>query len=235
MKVAMLAPMPSELKPITKALSLQPESSGAGVPLHRGRAGNVDIVAMRTGMGLAAAARAAERILDLGDIDRLVVVGIAGSVDDRYEIGDVLQPEVVIDGASGTELRPAALGTRIAPGGVLWTSDEFNSDPDHVGRLAAKGVTALDMETAAIGAVCDARGTPWSVFRSISDRVTDGIVGEEVFALANPDGSPNLGRSVRYIARHPQQLPRLVGIARDALKAANAAAREAVAAIRETS
>jgi adenosylhomocysteine nucleosidase len=226
MTVGILAPMPSELKPITKALGLVRDGA-----VHRGRAGLIDVVAMQTGIGTAAARATAERMVALDGIERVVVVGIAGGVDDRYEIGDVFQPEVVIDGATGAEYRPEPLGTHAPHEGRLWTSDEFSTDPDAVGKLAATGITALDMETAAIGAVCEARGCAWSVFRSISDRVSDGIVDQDVFLLVNPDGSPNLGKAARYVARKPWRVPLLVRVGRDATKAANAAAREAIRAI----
>ena len=41
--------------------------------------------------------------------------------------------------------------------------------------------------------LCEQRGIPWSVFRVISDRATDGSVDEEVFRLSNQDGTPNAG------------------------------------------
>ena len=51
------------------------------------------------------------------------------------------------------------------------------------------------METAAIAKCCEERGIPWSVFRVISDRASDGTVDEEVFQLSNQDGTPNIGGS----------------------------------------
>ena len=44
--------------------------------------------------------------------------------------------------------------------------------------LIAQGVVSLDMETAAIGECCEKRNVPWSVFRTISDRASDGSVDE---------------------------------------------------------
>ena len=32
---------------------------------------------------------------------------------------------------------------------------------------------------------------PWSVFRAVSDRATDGSVDDEVFRLSRPDGTPD--------------------------------------------
>ena len=63
---------------------------------------------------------------------------------------------------------------------------------------------ALDMETAAIAHVCDRRGIPWSVFRAISDRPSDGI-DAEVFATSNLDGTPNPEAAAAYFAKHPEK------------------------------
>ncbi len=195
------------------------------------------MVAATTGMGSAGAAEAARRMLDEGDIDHVMVVGIAGGIDDRLAIGDVIRPGVVIDGASGAEYRPHPLGEGADPpdDGALHTSDELIVDPDRVAALRARGVIALDMETSAVAAVCEERGCPWSVVRAISDRSSDGMADEAVFGLAHPDGSPNLRAVARFVARHPRRVPRLVRLGRDAGIATNAAAAAAAAACRRLS
>ena len=170
--------------------------------------------------------------LDVGD--HVMVVGIAGGIDDRLAIGDVIRPGIVIDGASGAEYRPHPLGEQPdAPDqGALHTSDEFIVDPERVAALRARGVIAMDMETAAVAAVCEEHGCPWSVVRSISDRSSDGMADEAVFELAHPDGSPNLGAVARFVARHPGRVPQLVRLGRDANVATNAAAGAAAEACR---
>jgi adenosylhomocysteine nucleosidase len=111
----------------------------------------------------------------------------------------------------------------------MWTSDRLITDPDELARLRARGVVALDMETAAVAAVCDERGVPWSVFRVISDRA-DGSVNDEVFHLSNQDGSPNAQAILRYFIRHPGSISRMVKLANGARHAAQAAADAAIRA-----
>ena len=77
--------------------------------MHTGSVGNADIVATTTGMGTALATSATERLLDLGPFDRVMVVGIAGGVGPSVGIGDIVIPEVVVDGADGTEYHPAPI------------------------------------------------------------------------------------------------------------------------------
>lgn len=229
-RVALLAPMPSELRPLVRSLSLRRSPGrGDGDKVYEGQLAGVAVVAAMTGIGMAAGARAAERVLDAGAVQHLVVVGVAGGVDDRLRIGQVIVPEVVIDGSTGREYRPHPLGDR-SPAGLLHTSDDLILDPGPLASLMARGVVALDMETAAIAAVCERRGCPWSVFRAISDRVTDGMVDTEVAGLARPDGSPNLPAVARLVMRHPGRIPQLARLGRDLRTASQAAAAAAIQA-----
>jgi adenosylhomocysteine nucleosidase len=228
-RIGILAPMPSELRPIVNVLSLT--RSGPDDPFSEGRAGDTEIVATKTGMGTAAAARATERLLDAKKVDHVLVVGIAGGVDERVAIGDVIVPESVLDGATGTRYEPSSFGDA-TPNGTLHTSDRMVLDPGELARLKEQGVIALDMETSAVARVCQERGQSWSVIRSISDRVTDGLVDQAVFEMANADGSPNYKAVAKYFLRHPTALPKMKRVARDANTATSAAANAAAAACR---
>ena len=53
MRVGVLAPMKSELRPVVKAFGLKPAEIG-GVSVHRGTVGNADVVATTTGIGTGA-------------------------------------------------------------------------------------------------------------------------------------------------------------------------------------
>ena len=138
------------------------------------------MVAIVTGMGTQLAREGTERLLDAVEVNEVVVVGITGAVDNETPIGTLILPEVVVNSATGKEFHPApkAKGT---PKGKMWTTDGLTTDLDEIAALRAKGVVSLDMETAAIAESCESRGVPWSVFRAISDRATDGSINEEVF------------------------------------------------------
>jgi nucleoside phosphorylase len=230
-RIAVLAPMRSELRPLVRPLGLRRAETGAGALLS-GAVGRIEVVAATTGIGTRAAARAARRVLDSGPLDRLVVVGIAGGIGPSVGIGDLVVPDLVIDLATGAEHRPAPLGDA-GPRGVLATSDELLVDPGEVARLERRGVVAIDMETAAIAAVCEERRCPWSVFRAISDRADDGSTDPAVFGLAGPDGAPNLPALARFLLTRPWRVPQLVRLGRGLRVATSAAAAAAVAALEE--
>lgn len=213
-----LAAMRSELRPFSKA----------HVP---------DTIGAVTGIGTVRATESTRRLLDQHDVGRVLMIGIAGGVGPTIAIGDLVVPEVVLNGTTGAELRPEPLGS-VAPRGTLHTSDEFVQDP---ARLAAlhddKGVVALDMETAAVGAVCEARGVPWSVFRGISDHVEGLPVDPAVLHLMGAEGEPRWGNVVRYLAGNPlrmRHLAKLQAGAKAAISTSVTAALAALAALAET-
>ena len=218
--VGLLAPMPSEMQPLAKALALKKSDAQ---PPYRGAIGDTKLVGARTGIGTKLAADATEKLLDAAAVEHVMVVGIAGGMG-ASQVGDVLFPEVVFDKHSGTEYRAHALpGVQLR--GRLVTHDDFDMQPDETQALVDKGFIAVDMETAAIARVCEARGVPWTAVRAISDLV--GVTPSDIIGLANADGSPNIGASMRYLVTKPNRIPLLVKLARDSFKAANAAAHAA--------
>jgi adenosylhomocysteine nucleosidase len=230
--LAFICAMPMELSPLVKKLSLNKTEMG-GVAVHTGMLGDRTVVAIVTGMGTKLATEATERLLDAVPVERVVVVGITGAVENETPIGTLILPEVVVNSATGAEYRPEPLGEG-APNGTMWTGDELLIDPDVLADLRSKGVVSLDMETAAIAESCERRGIPWSVFRVISDRASDGTVDEEVFHLSNQDGTPN-GRAVaRYFLKHPGRIPQMVRLAKGAKLATKTAADAAVRAARHS-
>jgi len=221
--------MRSELRPLVRPLSLQPVRSDDGSILTGG-VGRVEVMATTTGIGTRAAARAAERVLDSTSVDHLIVVGIAGGIGLSVDIGDLVVPDLVVDLLTGTEHRPHLVGST-TPRGTLVTSDELLVDRDVLGRLERQGVVAIDMETAAIAAVCEDRQCPWSVFRAISDRADDGSSDPAVFGLAKPDGGPNWSALARFVMSKPWRVPELARLARGLHLATQAAASGAVGAL----
>lgn len=215
--------MPVEAKPLVRMLRLERATVG-GDRGWTGTLGRRRVLAVVSGMGTELAGAATRRLLDAEAVALVVVVGISGGVDDQTPIGTVVRPEVVIDSATGTELRPLALGGPRR--GALWTTDRLTPAAELEG-LRARGVVALDMETAAVGAVCDERGVAWTSIRALSDRPAD-EVDEEVFAMSNQDGTPNVGRVLRYVARHPGRVPDLARMGRNVKVASERAVQAAV-------
>ena len=217
--------MPSEFGPLVKALAMQ-----RGEVAFTGSAGAIQLVAGKTGIGTRLAAEATERMLDTADVDHVMVVGIAGGMG-TSKVGDIIYPEVVVDKASGAEYRPSNLSA-VEQRGRLVTHDHFDMQPAERDALVADGYIAVDMETAAVAGVCERRGVKWSTVRSISDLV--GVTPGDVIGLANADGTPNVGASLRYLVTKPWRIPKLVRLGLDSQRAAKGAAEAAARMLRAT-
>lgn len=229
MRIGILAPMPSELRAVVKALGLRRDGELGGVPLYAGSSGGVAVVATGTGIGPPLAAEATQRLLQAHSIDRVFVSGIAGGMIGASAVGDLVVPEEALDAATGERFRMAAVeGMPMA--GVIRTGDvdSYRLTPQELHQLRDEGVIVLDMETAAIARVCAEHGIPCAAFRGISDMAGDASVGDVVMTLVRPDGTPDIRAAMRFLVRNPGRVPRMIRLGRES-KAAAAVAGQAVA------
>jgi adenosylhomocysteine nucleosidase len=224
LRLAILAPMPSELAPLVRLLGLARSDDPKRERWH-GSVGEVDVVAARTGIGMRRARLATERLLDETSPDHLFIVGIAGGIGPTTRVGTVIHPERVRNLETGEEFRPTRPETTRGEG-VLVSSDRF-LDPDEARALASEGVIAVDMETAAVGSACARAGCPWSVYRAISDRADDGSTDPAVLGLVDAEGRPRPLAVARFLVTRPRLAPQLVRLARDTGRATRRAARAA--------
>jgi nucleoside phosphorylase len=226
--IAFVFAMPIELAPLVSKLSLT-ETEVNGVPVHAGTLDGREVVAIVTGMGTELASAGLQPLLDAVPIRWVLVVGITGALESETPIGKLMNPAIVVNSETGREFQPVPL-VEGAPAGRMWTTNGLTTKARDLDALRAQGVISLDMETAAIAELCEARGIPWSVFRTISDRANDGSVTEEVFRLSNQDGTPNHAAIEQYIAEHPERVPLLAQMAQNATLATHNAVDAAVGA-----
>ncbi|MFN8035482.1 MAG: hypothetical protein U0V73_06080 [Acidimicrobiia bacterium] len=229
-RIGLLAPMKPELRPLARRLGAT--SRGAPPGFVTARADRTRYFATVTTMGTAAAAAATERLLALGDVDHVVVCGIAGGISPDVHIGDVLVPETVLDVRTGDELVTAPLGNATRAGTIA-TSDELLFAEEIASRLGTRGLLAIDMESAGVGRACNAHGVPWTVFRGVSDHLADREVDDAIFRLAKPDGSGNMGAVLKFVVTQPSRVPSLVRLGRGMTLAADRAAEAALRACGE--
>lgn len=224
-----LTPMRSELRPVVRAFGLRRADDAM---LYRGSLpGGGEVTASLIGVGPAAAAEATTRLLDRNPDVHVVLSGVAGGIDPGVKVGTTVVPEVVLDLATGEERRPSALGGVDQAGMVATTADFITADHD-LAALRSRGVMAVDMESAAVGGVCEQRGVSWTIFRCVSDRPHDGMVDDAVFGILRPDGSADVAAALRLVLAHPRRIPDLVRLGRDVGRAAGRAARSAAHACR---
>lgn len=152
---------------------------------------NVSIDTLITGVGMVATAHALTRKLVSGQFDMVIGIGIAGSFNTKFEIGDVVQV---------TSDRLVELGVEdhdtFVPADEMDLMDseqvEFFSDVKLKGLRSASGITVNcvhgnaesisriveqfnpdveSMEGAAVAFVCEQFRIPWVQMRAVSNKV----------------------------------------------------------------
>src|SRR5256885_8960999 len=203
-RLGVVVPMEPELKPLAKRVPLHTEEIGGRI-VHSGKVGDIELKATITTMGTTPAKATTEFVIDSLDVDHVVLIGIAGGLGPTVQIGDLLVPEVVIDYDTKQETHPTPLGDHVAKG-TLYTSGILIVDPAILQGLADGGASAIDMETSAVGEVCEARGVSWSAFRGISDHIRDSLIDDAIGGLPKPAGSADIGKLLAYLAPNPLRL-----------------------------
>ena len=212
-RVGVLAPMPSELAPVVKAMGLR-RAEGAAV--HTGRIGTVEVVATRTGIGLTLAAEATVRLLDADAVDHVMVVGIAGGIGPA-RVGDVLCPETAVDRVRGVRYDATPLAGELA--GVVSSFRRVPGGPrDGGGARRCRRARARHGDLGDRGGMRRTRRA-LERRRAISD-LADDHPDAAVLGLANADGTPDLKASMQFLVRNPKRVPGLVRLARDSTRAA---------------
>jgi len=230
-RVLVLAPMPLELDAVVEAFGLR-APTGEADRAWTGRVGGSAVTAVHIGMGPPAARAATTRLLDEAERDgapfgHVMVAGICGGLDPDQPVGTLLNPEIVIDHATGAAFRHSPPGVAPTRGGLI-TTEGVSLDPELSRRFLEDGCLGVDMETSAVAGVCAARGMAWSVYRCISDRAFDGLLDDRILALTRPDGSVRVDEVVALLDQEPDLAPILERLGRDTATAARLAADAAL-------
>lgn len=176
-------------------------------PFRRLVRGRRDVAVRVSGVGRAAARAAAARLLDDAKPERVIAAGFCGALAPELRVGDVVaSPRIV-------------------------TVDHLVATPAEKARLRAEtGADAVDMESAAVEAVCRERGVPFEAVRVVSDTADTALSPELVRLLAG--GSVSVPKAVAALLRRPALLGEFRRLGRDTAAAARVLARRLSESIR---
>jgi len=225
-----------ELRPAVRALRARRHVID-GISVHLTRRPANDVVVATLGVGPETARRRTDQLLDVLEhrgtpVAHVVVTGVAGGIDGVSPIGALVVPARIIDLITGASFTSTSLGAREPADTMATTGRQLLTDPAVLAGLRARGIRALDMETAAVAAACRERGDiPWTAFRSISDRPDDKIVDPAVANLLHDDGRADVAAALKLMIRHPRRIPGFMRLGRESALAAKVAARAAAAAV----
>jgi adenosylhomocysteine nucleosidase len=156
----------------------------------------------------------------------LVSFGIAGALAPSLKPGDIVLSTEVIDDdrswLSSERLRPQisdlALELGAFEGPVLGAQLVIATKADKRRAWQRTGAIAVDLESIVVARAAAALGIPFVVLRAIADPASRELPPAALVPLAD-DGKPALAQVLASVMRCPQQLPTLLGVAREARQA----------------
>ena len=201
-KVGIIGAMDSEVELLKSKVEGAHTRELAGLAFVEGTLEGVDVVVVKCGVGKVNAAMCAQALVSVFGCTRVINTGVAGSLDNRIEIGDIVVSTDAVEHdmdvtplgyAPGEhpDLRLVAfeadLGLRAAVveaargvdgvsvfEGRVCSGDQFIGSAEAKKRIvSAFGGMCCEMEGAAIAHVCHVAGVPFVVVRAISDKADD--------------------------------------------------------------
>ena len=161
-RVAIIAAMPGELKPLVRGW---PHSTRGNIHFWAQRNPEEEWIAACAGAGIAAATRAFAGIEDGGPIDLVLSIGWAGALTTQCAAGQAYNCAGVIDARTGERFNCDA------GAGPYWlVTNPRVADIPEKDRLSSTYKAALvDMEAAAIARLAAMRGIPFYCIKGVSD------------------------------------------------------------------
>jgi adenosylhomocysteine nucleosidase len=191
-------------------------------PFRKVAAGQSGISILLTGIGRKNAENSARDFLATHSPELVLTCGFAGGLNPDLKIGDVifemaertLTPALSHPMGEGFRRTGEGLSVRLLTSGAkpakFFCADRIAVTVDEKQQLRAEtGADAVEMESAAIHAVCRERGIPCATVRVISD-VADEDLPLDFNALTKPDMNLDYGKLMWAIAKSPGKIGALM-------------------------
>ena len=205
MKVGIIGAMDVEVARLVREMTVEREVERAGRHFWEGKIGGTEAVIVQCGIGKVSAGICVQVLCDLFGITHVINTGIAGSLDDQINIGDVVVstdaiyhdmdvtplgyeygqvPQIdTLSFPADSMLRKAAVKAcrEAAPEigvfeGRIVSGDQFICDRSIKNSIAARfGGLCTEMEGAAIAQAAYLNGIPFVIVRAISDKADESV------------------------------------------------------------
>jgi adenosylhomocysteine nucleosidase len=206
-RVAIVAAMAREIRPLVRSWKREPSQSGIAV------FSSPYAVAVFAGMGRRRAELAAQAALEFTPVHQFISAGWAGGLHAGLAPGAVKFAECVIDAATGEKFVGAPADAPGESAAVLVTSDHVVSPEEKRGLRAAYAADIVDMEAATVARIARAEGVPFVAIKGVSDAHDFDLPGMENFATEEGqfrEGAfaihaafrPGLWKPVHWMARN---------------------------------
>lgn len=204
LKIGIIGAIKSEVDTLKEAMTIFRKKTKASMEFCEGRLGKTDVVIVQSGMGKVNAGICAQILVDDFEVTHIINTGVAGSLSNRLDIGDIViskdavqhdftveaigfkKGEIPYTGlvsfkADDTLRQKALEAVKTAlPNirgieGRICTGDQFISSKEAKDRIIKDfGGICVEMEGAAVAQVCYENHIPYVVLRAISDKADGG-------------------------------------------------------------
>jgi adenosylhomocysteine nucleosidase len=190
------------------------------------------VLAVNSGVGGEAAARATERIIARHHPAWIISAGFAGALREELRRGHVVMADAVAD-LSGAELDvgmkmdpQAVAATRGLHVGRLLTVDHILRLPEEKRTLGEKHrAIACDMETYGVAEACRRLKTRFLAVRVISDAIDDELSPELESLVNQKSSAAKFGAAAGALFRRPGSVKDMWRLKEDAIKASDRLAK----------
>lgn len=221
--LGLIGAMACEIDALRARMEDAQETSVADMHFFRGRLYGREAVLALSGIGKVHAAMCTQAMICLFHPDLVLNLGVAGALDERLHIGDIViaesavqhdvdttalgDPAGMISGPNivyipcDAKAKEALLRAAQKQGlhfltAVIATGDRFMEAQDEKHALrGAFGAAACDMEGGAIAQVCYENKTPYAAYRAVSDTLSGNGQEYAVNAAAAADRGARLLRA----------------------------------------
>lgn len=207
-KVGIVAALEREVRPLIHGWqATQKEHDGRRFRFFE----HQDSVLVCGGIGAVQARRAAEVLIVLYQPSLIYSVGYAGALGPTLKIGNLIQPERVINSGDGSNVQ--------IPGGqgVLVSYSAVATPHQKIKLREAFSADAVDMEASAVASAAQARGVEFRALKVISDEFDFEFPSTERFVDAQ--GQFSEARFALFAAARPWLWPRVIRLARNSRQA----------------
>jgi adenosylhomocysteine nucleosidase len=204
MQVGIVAALKEEIEPLVGSMQDVQSSEWGRSLIHQGEVGDCHVVAVAGGVGKVKAAACTQYLIDSFSLDSLICTGVAGAVNPRLKIGDVviskktlqhdfdpgdpkllkklrkrwLEADVELVELAREAGKDLGLADRCYSGRVLTGDQGIGSRERRQWLWETFRGDCVDMESAAVAQVCRLNGVPWVVVRTVSDSAGKDSIAE---------------------------------------------------------
>lgn len=230
MRIGIIGAMEVEVDHLKAEMNVSRTVERAGMSFFEGKIGDSDVVVVRCGIGMVNAGACVQILVDCFDVTHVINTGVAGSLDNRIDIGDIVVSEdAVVHDFDVTPLgyKPGEIpgvGTLSFPAdsylkecaisavkeaapdinvfsGRVVSGDQFIAGNEKKKAIIDQfGGMCTEMEGAAIAQVAYLNRVPFVIIRAISDKADNS--GSEDYPSFEKKAARHCAAIVEYMLKN---------------------------------